>query len=129
MDDKELTIDSLFSDAGAFDEEKVLKALHPHVTVQTGSNQISFKGTKLSSELKILAYALTKKLLKFKGYPTLALISAQEIHKATGIKKGTVDPTFKILRDKGFFVGKKKEYEIPDYKVPEIVGMLERVKK
>jgi len=64
-----------------------------------------------------LLYGLAKKLLKAKGHIESEMITAQEIHKKTGIKKGTIDPTFKKLKESGYLVG-KGEYEIQRQEFP-----------
>src|SRR3989338_8130353 len=110
--DKQYNISDLFSDSGPFDEQKVVTSLYPIVTIQKKSNKIFFKSIDISAIQRILAYALAKKLLKSKEILQDEKITAQEVFKETGMKKGTVDPTFKILKDKGFLVG-EVEYEIP----------------
>ena len=123
MTQEKPTIEALFSDSGPFDEAEVVKGLQPHITIQKPSNSIFFKDMRLSTEHRILAYGLAKKLLKWKGLIDSETISAQEFHEKTGIKKGSVDPTFKALREKGLLVG-RREYEIPAYKIPQIIQML-----
>jgi hypothetical protein len=120
---KQYKVEDLFSDSGPFDEQKVAAALFPIITVQKKSNKIFFKSNSLSALQKILAYALTKKLLKSKGFVNDDKITAQEVFNETGIKKGTVDPTFKILRDKGLLVG-EVEYEIPTFKTESVIEIL-----
>src|SRR4030042_729542 len=114
---KENTSDSLFSDSGPFDEASVILALKDHITIQRSTNSIFFRNTVLQVDRKILAYGLAKKLLKSKGLVDSETISAKEFYAMTKIKKGTIDPAFKILKDKGFLVG-KKDYEIPAHKIP-----------
>lgn len=123
MIDKKHTIEDLFSDSGPFDESAVIKAIQPFVTIQKTTNDIFFKESGLTNEEKILIYGLTKKLLKTKGLIEDEMITAIEVHKKTGIKTGTVDPTFKKLKEKGFLVG-KKEYEIPVHKIIQIISSL-----
>jgi hypothetical protein len=123
MTDKKPTIDALFSDSGPFDEGEVVKALRGHVTIQRSTNKIFLKDSPISVDKKILAYGLAKKLLNIKGLIENEFITAQEFHEITGIKKGTVDPAFKVLKDKGFLVG-KREYEIPTNKVSVIIQKL-----
>jgi hypothetical protein len=123
MTDKKPTFDALFSDNGPFDEEAVVRALHNHVTIQRSTNRIFFKDTNLSVEKKILVFGLAKKLLKLKGLTDEEFLTAQEFHEETGIKKGTIDPTFKGLKDKGLLVG-KREYEIPTNKILFIVRII-----
>jgi len=127
MTDKKPTFDALFSDSGPFDEEEVVKALHEHVTIQRSTNKIFFKDSALSVEKKVLVYGLAKKLLKLKGLAEDEFMTAQEFHEATSIKKGTIDPVFKGLKDKGLLVG-KREYEIPTGKVLSIVKTISGTK-
>jgi DNA-binding MarR family transcriptional regulator len=117
------TIESLFSDSGPFDEAEVVKALQPHVTIQKSTNEIFFKGGQLSTQQRVLAYGLAKKLLRSKSLIETESITAQELHKKTGIKKGTIDPAFKVLREKGLLVG-KRDYEIPTSKIHDIIEIL-----
>ena len=127
MTNKKSTIDILFSDSGPFNEEEVVRALHNHVTIQRSTNKIFLKDSSLSVDRKILVYGLSKKLLKIKGLSESEFLTAQEFHQATGIKKGTIDPAFKTLKDKGLLVG-KREYEIPTNKVASIIKMISGTK-
>jgi hypothetical protein len=117
------TLEDLFSDAGPFDESAVVKAIMPFITIQKNTNEVFFKESDLTVDERILVYGLTKKLLKTKGVIENDLITALEFHKKTGIKKGSVDPMFKKLKDSGVLVG-KKEYEIPNHKVSEIIKLI-----
>lgn len=118
-----IKLEDLFSDSGPFDEAEVLAALHPAVTIQNSTKHIFIKNDQLSAEQKILAYGLAKKLLKFKGLVDNEMITAQEVHEKTGMKKGTIDPKFKSLREKGLILG-KKDYEIPTHTVKKVIEML-----
>lgn len=123
MNNEKLTIEALFSDSGPFDEDVVVRALLPHIVIQKPDNEIFFKDTKLSAKRKMLAYALAKKLLKRAGSINDESVTALDLHQKTGIKKGTIDPMLKALREEGLFAG-KKEYEIPSYKVQEAISMI-----
>lgn len=123
MTDKQHTLDDLFSDAGPFDESAVVKAIMPFITIQKNTNEIFFKESNLTVDERILVYGLAKKLLKAKGVIESDFITAMEFHKKTGIKKGSVDPAFKKSKDLGMLVG-KKEYEIPNHKVSEIIKLM-----
>src|SRR3990167_2591217 len=100
MTDKTPSLDDLFSDSGPFDESAVIQAVHPFITIQKSTNGIFFKESKLTNEEKILVYGLAKKLLKTKGLITEEMITALEFYRKTGIKRGSVDPTFKALKEK-----------------------------
>jgi len=125
MTDTEHTIEDLFSDAGPFDESAVVQAIMPFITIQKKSNEIYFKESNLTVDESILTYGLAKKLLKSKDMIDSDFITAMEFHKKTGVKKGSVDPMFKKLKDSGMLVG-KKEYEIPTNKVSEIIKLISR---
>jgi len=125
MDTKKLTIEALFSDSGVFDEDAAVAALLPYIIIQKPDYEIFFKDAKLSAERKILAYGLAKKILKLKGLVDDEIITALEINEKTGIKKGTVDPMFKLLRDKGLLSG-KGTYEIPTYKVKKAIELINK---
>lgn len=119
-------INELFTDGLPVNEKEVVDALKPIITIQRNSKEIFLKDEeKLTVEDKILAYGLAKKLLKMRGYIESEIISASEIHEKIGIKKGSVDYAFKDLRGK-FLFGKGKNYEIPNYKVNEIIKRLQK---
>lgn len=123
-------IEELFSDAHPLDEKSIVEALKSHLTIQRDNKEIYLKNTaKVVADDKILAYGLAKKLLRSKGFVEQETISANEVHKKTGIKKGTVDSSFKKLREDGLFVGSGKNYEIPNYKVEEIISRLSKGEK
>lgn len=114
-------IEELFTDALPVDEKEIVEALKPVVTIQRNSKEIFLKNEKkLTVEDKILAYGLAKKLLKMLGYGETEIISASEVYEKTGIKKGSIDFAFKNLRG-NFLFGKRKSYEIPNYKISEII--------
>ncbi len=123
MTDTQHTLDDLFSDAGPFDESAVVKAIMPFITIQKNTNEIFFKDSNLTVDERILVYGLTKKLLKTKGVTESELLTAQEFHKKTGIKKGSVDPAFKKFKDAGMLLG-KKEYELPNHRVSDIIKLI-----
>jgi hypothetical protein len=123
MTDKQHTLDDLFSDAGPFNESAIVKAIMPFVTIQKNTNEIFFKESSLTVDERVLVYGLAKKLLKAKDVIESGFVTAMEFHKKTGIKKGSVDPMFKKLKDSGMLVG-KKEYEIPNHKISEIIKLI-----
>jgi len=119
------TVDDLFSDSGPFDEAEVVRTLKPFITIQKSTNAIFFKDSSPTVEQRVLIFGLAKKLLKAKNLIESEMITALEIHEKTGIKKGTIDPTFKRLKERGFLVG-IREYEIP---IPKIAHALEVINK
>jgi hypothetical protein len=122
-----LTVEDLFSDSGPFDETAVVEALRPFITIQKSTHEIFFKDNSPTAEQRVLLYALAKKLLRTRDLLGSEMITAQEVHKKTGIKKGTIDPIFKKLKETGYLVG-KGEYEIPVSKVADAVKLLSKLK-
>lgn len=118
-------IDELFTDAGPFDLAAAAQALKAFVAIQRETHRIYLKGgQKLSVENKILAYTLAKKLLKMEERIEEEYVSAAEVHEATGIKKGSVDFTFKKLREAGILIGSGSRYELPHYQVNVVIERL-----
>lgn len=128
MNDKKHTIEDLFSDTGPFDEAEVIKAIHPFITIQKTTNEIFFKGSSQKNDQRILTYGLAKKLLNVKGLIKSDKITAIEVQKKTGIKRGSIDPTFKKLKEDGYLVG-KIEYEIPISKISDVINIISKVNK
>lgn len=127
MKKNKLKIEDLFSDAQSVNEEVVVKVLQPLITIHTDTKDVYFKNhQKLTVEDKILVYALAKKILKFKGHIEKEIFSANEFHRKTGIKKGSVDPVVKKLREEGFLVGSGADYEVPNYRVDEVIKKLSK---
>jgi len=124
------SVEDLFTDSGPFDESEVVVAIKPYLVIQKGTNAIFLNSKEiktLSSELKVLVYGLAKKLLRMKELLEEEFLTAKEVHQQTGLKKGTVDPTFKKLKESGLLVGKGK-YEIPNSKVVEILEKIPKFK-
>jgi hypothetical protein len=117
------TIEELFTDSGPFDEEEVVRALKHCVTIQRSTKEIFIKDMHLSVEKKVLAFCLAKKLLKFKKLVDSEMITAREFYERTKIKKGSIDPAFKALKEKGLLVG-KREYEIPTHQISAVIVLL-----
>lgn len=125
MTNNDYKLEDLFSDAGPFNESEVVKAIKPFVLIQKDTSDVYFQESKLTVEDRILVYGLAKKLLKHKGRIESEMITALEVHKKTGIKKGSIDPMFKKLKNNGFLVG-KIGYEIPVLKVPEVIKIINK---
>lgn len=118
-------IEKLFTDAGLINEKEVVEILEFFVLIQRQTKDIFLKNVeRLTIEEKIITYALAKKLLKIRGYIDNDIISASEIYKKIGIKKGSVDYAFKRLRENGLLIGRGRSYELPNHKVDEIVKKL-----
>lgn len=127
MSEKNSILEELYTDSGAFDEQRVVQALKPYVNIRRGGNEIFFtkEGHSLKNEVKMLTYALIKKLLKSQGLIEEEGVSGGEMRKQTELPKGTVDPTMQKLKKDGFLVGSGSNYEIPARRVEAVVEKLE----
>lgn len=122
---EKITIDDLYSDTGAFNQEAALRALKDKI-VFTRENEIVFNidPEKLKARDSILLYALAKKVLKAnKKIEDETVINAEIINK-TKINRNTVGGTIKRLKDKNIFMKSASGYEIPVFKVEEVLKLL-----
>jgi len=121
-------IEELFTDTGGIDQDRAVKALKAFIVISRENNEIHFQeegNKKLTVEEKILAFVLAKKLLKMRNYIESEEISAKEV-KSAGLKSGSVDVGFKVLKEKGgFLMGSGSSYSLPNYKVAEALEKLE----
>lgn len=120
------TLEDLFSNSGPFNETEVVQALAPFITIHKDTNEVYLKGDgEISIDKKIIIYCLAKKMLAAKKYIDTEAVSALEIHKKLGIKKGSVDSNFAKLRDDGLLIGSNKNYMIPNQQVKKIINTLQ----
>jgi len=122
---EKITIDDLYSDAGSFDEEAVLSALKGKV-VFTKENEILFAidPTKLKGRDAILLYALAKKVLRLHQKIDDEIITNSEVIDRAKLKKSTVGVTIMRLKDKKILMPSGSGYEIPTFKVAEVLNLL-----
>lgn len=127
MTEKKISVlEDLYSDSGPFDENRVAAVLKRVLALQRKDHAVFFKGDiGLTAEEKVLAFGLIRKLLKAEGVMQSSSISGKDFAKQTGTKKGTVDVTFKKLRESGFLVGSGSNYEIPIHKIEAALIRLE----
>ena len=122
---EKITIDDLYSDAGSFDEEAVLRMLKGKV-VFTKENEVSFAidSTKLKARDAILLYALAKKILRANQKIDDEIITNAEIIDKAKLKKSNVGVTIMRLKDKKVLMPSGSGYEIPTFKVAEVLDSL-----
>ena len=122
---KPLSIDDLYTNTGSFDQQKVLQALHSRI-VFTKDNEILFTidPTKLKARDAILLYALAKKVLRMNSKIENETITNAEILDKTKINKNTVNVTIMRLKKKKILLGEGTGYEVPMFKVDEVISLL-----
>jgi len=122
---EKITINDLYSDAGSFDEEAVLRMLKGKV-IFTKENEVLFAidPTKLKARDAILLYALAKKILKANQKIDDEIITNAEIIDKAKLKKSNVGVAIMRLKDKKILMPSGSGYEIPTFKVAEVLDSL-----
>ncbi len=120
-----ITIDDLYSDAGTFDQEGVLTMLKGKV-VFTKENEVLFTvdPTKLKARNAILLYALAKKVLRVNNKIDDEIITNAEILDKAKLTKSNVGVTIMRLKDKKILMPSGSGYELPTFKVAEVLNSL-----
>lgn len=120
-----ITIDDLYSDAGTFDEEAILTMLKGKV-VFTKENEILFAvdPTKLKARDAILLYVLAKKVLAANKKIDDEIITNAEILDKAKLTKSNVGVTIMRLKDKKILMPSGSGYELPTFKVAEVLDSL-----
>ena len=120
-----ITIDDLYADAGTFNQEAVLHVLKDKI-VFTQEDEILFiiDPANLKARNRILIYALAKKVLKVNQKTEDETITNTEIKDNTNLNKNTVAGTLQRLKDKNILVKSGSGYQIPVFKVEEVLRLL-----
>lgn len=119
-------INELFVDTEPIDVNTIVKELKIFIRIKRDTNEIFFTevGNRASAVEKILIFALGRKILKVNGHIDSESFSAKEVSDLLQLKKGTVDATFSILRNKSFILGSGSEYVLPNYKITDVLNLL-----
>lgn len=122
---KTLSIDDLYTDTGAFDEQAVLQVLHQKV-VFTKENEVLFTSdpTKMKPRDVILLFGLAKKILKVNSKIEEDIITNAELIDKTKVNKNTINVTIMRLKEKKLLIPAGAGYEIPMFKVGEVLSLL-----
>jgi len=127
MSEQKLT-EQLFTDSGAINKKDIVDTLKNILDINRETYDIYFKeeANDFTIEEKIIAYGLAKKLLKTEGYIKSEEFSANEIkkNKNYSMKDGSVDNSFKALREKSDIRGSGSKYLIPNYKIGDSLKKL-----
>lgn len=123
------SIKELFTSAGPFDEKEVVGTLKPLISINENNYNIFFLNEDMKVDDKVLAFALAKKLLSLKGHKKESSFSATEVCESTDMAKGSIDFSFKSLRENKYLIGKGKDYEINKSKISQIIERLKKLSK
>ncbi len=121
----EITIEDLYSDTETFDQKAILYMLKDKI-ILTRENEVVFSINPgdLKARSQILLYALAKKILKVNQKIEDEAITNAEIKLKTQMNKNTLGVELKRLKDKNILMKSKSGYEIPAFKVEEVLRLL-----
>ena len=120
-----ISIEDLYSDTGSFDEQAVLRTLRGKITFSTeNAIQFAIDPTELKTREAILLYILAKKALKVNQKIDDDTITSAEVTEKTKLNNNSVRSTIKRLKEKKLIMPSGIGYEIPTFKVAEVLDLL-----
>ena len=125
MADKHEVLKQLFTDDNDINASELYELLSPFIKINKTNKSIIFLDPALKHSLKnkIVLFLLAKKVLFLLGEIETDRVRSTDIIKETGIPKGSVNPTLKILREaKGnsLVTTDNEGYYITSYQVSKI---------
>ena len=132
MTEKKDVLKKLLTDKEEIDSEELYNLLSPYVKINQEGKKVIFLDKAHNSSLKnkILLFLLGKKVLFLLNIIESDKISPSTIIEETGLPKGSVLPTLKILREAkgGNLIGSDKtgKYFINNYQFSKIKGELSK---
>lgn len=125
MENKHEVLKKLFTDDNDVNAEELFTLLEPFITINKASKKIVFldKGHLQPLKNKIVLFLLAKKALFLLGEIESDKIKPREIIQETGLPRGSVLPTLKILKEAkgGSFISSEGEgYYISSYQISKI---------
>ena len=120
-----ISIEDLYSDTASFDEQAVLRTLRGKITFSTeNAIQFAIDPTELKTREAILLYILAKKALKVNQKIDDETITSAEVTEKTKLNNNSVRSTIKRLKEKKLIMPSGIGYEIPIFKVAEVLDLL-----
>lgn len=125
MTDKHEVLKQLFTDDNDINASELYELLSPFIKINKTNKNIIFLDPALKHSLKnkIVLFLLAKKVLFLLGEIETDRVRSTDIVKETGIPKGSVNPTLKILKEaKGnsLVTTDNDGYHITSYQVSKI---------
>ncbi len=125
MTDKNEVLKQLFTDDNDINANELFDLLSPFIKINKSDKSIIFLDSALKHSLKnkIILFLLAKKVLFLLKEIETDRVRSTDIIKETGIPKGSVNPTLKLLKETkgGSLVTSDKDgYYITSYQVSKI---------
>jgi len=116
------SFERLFTNQKAIDPAELTAILEPFVRINRETLEIFFtdKGHCLKVPQRVILFLLAKKVLKITEKIDKEETTPKEIFNETRIKKGSIDPTIKQLREKGWIIRLGGGYLVPGYQLPKL---------
>lgn len=119
---QEEPFEKIFTDQKAVDPKELTAILESFVRINSETLEIFFtdEGYKLTVPQRIILFLLAKKVLKIAEKIEREETAPKEIFDATKIKKGSIDPAVKQLREKGWIIHLGTGYLVPNYQISKL---------
>ncbi len=133
MADKKINnpLDELFTDSlSQIEPTKLATLLKPFIRISRENNRILFTsdGMKITSNKKIILFALARKALHIQGIIESETVSPKEVKEELGknIPAGTIDAALKRLSDNGPLKNQEGKYFIPDFNFSQVLEIFSK---
>lgn len=116
--------DELFVDEGEVNKEFIHGILINYIRMSKDGGIIPLeKYNYLNNDRKILVVLLSKRVLAIKGISS-DFASPREIQELTGLPKGTVNPTLRLLESRRLVISEGGKYKVPNHSITRLKAML-----
>lgn len=125
-------LEELYTDAGQIDAATLMSILKPFIRLHRDTGTVIYTplGMSLSANKKIILLFLAKKALFLLGVipsETLAPKDVKSEFSKKHIPPGTIDAALKRLSEKGPLRGQDGKYFVPDFNLPQVQEMFNKL--
>jgi hypothetical protein len=122
--EKEDKFGELFVEEGDINESLVRDILVDYIRLTKEGGIIPLEEfNELKNDNKILIILLARRVLALRGISS-DIVSPKEVQDASGLPKGTVNPTLKSLEAKRFVTNHKGKYKIPNHAITKLKSLI-----
>lgn len=125
-------LQKIFVKGDDLDKKLLAEILSPFLTVDAETKKIYFteNGYNQTTEKKIILFLLAHKAMFVEGITNSEGLLPASLISSLGLKRGTVHPLLKKMREKGLAMAVNGEYVIPNhhlYRIKKLLMKSERV--
>lgn len=122
MANSQEVLKQLFTNENDINTDELFKLLSPYIKINQESKNIIFLDSTSKHPLKnkLILFLLAKKAIFLLKELKTDRVRNTDIIKETGIPKGSVNPTLKLLKDNSLISSDKEGYYITSYQISKI---------